>query len=163
LNNYDLILLDSAPGVGEDAKIAIRAADALYLIITPDFPTIGTAVKTIELAKKLRVPIEGIIVNKVKRKRFEVTRKEIERVLGLPIISVIPEDPAVYESAAARMPVVLYRKNSAASSSYKKLSASLFGKKAYNNGCLKFYLFICLILLPEQGIYLPLLCCMASR
>jgi septum site-determining protein MinD len=129
LNNYDLILLDSAPGVGEDARIAIKASDILFLIITPDFPTIGTAIKTIELAKKLKVPVEGVIVNRVKHKKYEITRKEIERVLGLPIISAIPEDAAVYEAAAARMPVVLHKGNSDASVSYKKLSAFIFGKK----------------------------------
>lgn len=129
LSNYDLILLDSAPGVGEDAKISLRAADALFLIVTPDFPTIGTAIKTIELAKKMNVPVEGVIVNKVRHKRYEVTRKEIERVLGLPIISMVPDDQAIYEAAAARMPAVLYKPKADASISYKKLSAHIFGKR----------------------------------
>ena len=57
LSNYDLILLDSAPGVGEDAKISLKAADTLFLIVTPDFPTIGTSIKTLEMAKGLNVPV----------------------------------------------------------------------------------------------------------
>lgn len=140
LNNYDLILLDSAPGVGEDAKIAIKASDALFLIVTPDFPTIGTAIKTVELAKKLNVPVEGIIVNKVKHKKYEITRKEIERVLGVPIVSIIPEDQSVYEAAAARMPVVLHRENSTASLSYKRLSAFIFGKRIQSDNFLSRFL-----------------------
>ncbi|MFH0831517.1 MAG: AAA family ATPase [archaeon] len=133
LNNYDMILLDSAPGVGEDAKISLKAADALFLIVTPDFPTIGTAIKTIELAKKMNVPVEGIIVNKVRHKKYEVTKREIERVLGLPIVSVIPEDSAISEAAAARMPAVIYKPKSEASMSYKKLSAHIFGKRMPNS------------------------------
>lgn len=129
LSNYDLVLLDSAPGVGEDAKISLKAADALFLIVTPDFPTIGTAIKTIELAKKLNVPVQGVIVNRVKNKRYEITRKEVERVLGLPVISTIPEDAAVAEASAARMPAVLYKPNAESSMSYKKLSSYIFGKR----------------------------------
>lgn len=136
LNNYDLILLDSAPGVGEDAKIAIKASDAVFLIVTPDFPAIGTAIKTIEIVKKLKVPVEGVIVNKVRNKRFEVAGKEIERILGLPIVAVIREDESIPKSVSARMPAVLHNPNSTASISFKKLTAFIFGKKIYKRNFL---------------------------
>lgn len=130
LNNYDLILLDSAPGTGEEAKITIKAADSLLLVITPDFPTLGIAIKTIELAKRMKVPVEGVIINKVKHKRYELTKKYIERTLGLPVLSMIPEDQMINEALAARIPAVLYKQNSKASQSFKELSALIFGKRA---------------------------------
>src|SRR3989338_3428679 len=40
LNNYDLILLDSAPVIGDDAQIALKAADSILIVVTPDFPTV---------------------------------------------------------------------------------------------------------------------------
>lgn len=128
LNNYDLILLDSAPGTGDDTKIAIKAADSLLLVVTPDFPTLGTAIKTVELAKKLKTPVKGVIINRVKNKKYELTQKYIERTLGLPVISIIPEDQAIHESLAARAPVVLYNRNARASKSFRELSAKMLGK-----------------------------------
>lgn len=129
LSNYDLIILDSAPGIGEDAKIAIKAADALLLVVTPDFPTIATALKTVELSKKLKVPIAGVIVNMVKNRKYETTKRYVESSLGLPVLSVVPYDEVVQESIAARMPSVLYKGRAPSSISFKKLSAYMLNKR----------------------------------
>ncbi len=134
LNNYDLILLDSAPGTGEDAQIAMKVADGLLLVVTPDMPTIGTAIKTIDMAKKLKVPIHGIVLNKVKGKRYEITVRHIETALGMPVIAIVPEDASVQESVYARMPVVVHKGRAPCSISFKKLSASLLGKKIKKMG-----------------------------
>ena len=129
LKSYDLILLDSSPGIEEDAKMAIKASDSLLLVLTPDFPTIATAFKTIETAKKLRKPIVGIVLNKVKHKKYEISRKEIEARLGLPVIASIPYDEKIEEALAKRLPVVSCSPRSKSSISFKKLSAHLLGKK----------------------------------
>ena len=137
LNNYDLILLDSAPGIGNDAKIAIKSSDFLLVVITPDFPTLETAMKTIEMAKKLKTPVEGIIINRVKNRKYELTKKYIERMLGFPVIMTIPEDEVVNEALSVRMPSVLYKKNSKSSKSFIELAGILFGKKIRRRGILK--------------------------
>lgn len=129
LSNYDLILLDSAPGVGDDAQIAIKAADALLLVVTPDFPTIATAIKTVELAKKLKVPIRGVILNKVKNKRYETTKRYVESSLGVPLLSTIPYDEVIPQSVSVRMPSVLYQSRAPSSISFKKLSAFMLNKE----------------------------------
>ena len=129
LKNYDLILLDSAPGIKGDAKIAVRAADLLLLVLTPDFPSIVTAAKTINLARESGTPIHGIILNRTKNKKHEITKGYIETTLGIPVIATIPEDSSIQEAVSKRMPVVLYKKNSKAAISYKKLSAYILGKK----------------------------------
>lgn len=129
LSNYDLILLDSAPGVGEDARIAIRAADSLLLVVTPDFPTIVTALKTIELAKKYKVPINGVILNMVKNKKYEKTKKYVESSLGLPVLVTVPNDEAVLKALSARMPSVLHSARAPSTVSFKKLSALMLNKK----------------------------------
>lgn len=129
LSNYDLILLDSAPGVGDDAQIAIKAADALLLVVTPDFPTIATALKTVELAKKLKVPINGIILNKVTNKRYEVSKRYVESSLGVPVLATVPYDEAVPLAISARMPSVLNQGRAPSSVSFKKLSANILNKE----------------------------------
>lgn len=127
--DYDLILLDSSPGINEDTELVMKTSDGLLLITTPDFPSIGVTLRTIEFAKQLGVPIWGIVLNKVKNKRYEIGRKRIESSLHLPIISVVREDNAISDAVAASMPVVLHKKRSPASISFKKLTAMLFGEK----------------------------------
>lgn len=129
LKSYDLILLDSSPGIEEDARIAIKASDSLILVLTPDFPTIATAFKTIELAKKLKKPILGIVLNKVKSKKYEVTKSEVEARLKLPVLASIPYDESIEEALSLRSPVVNSAPNSKSSISFKKLSAKILGKK----------------------------------
>lgn len=129
LNNYDLILLDSAPGTGDDAQIAMKVADGLLLVVTPDMPAIGTVIKTMEMAKRLKVPVHGVVLNKVKGKKYEITVRNIETALGVPVIAIVPEDPSVQEAVYARMPVVLHKSRAPCSVSFKKLSAKILGKK----------------------------------
>ncbi|MBI5148061.1 P-loop NTPase [Candidatus Pacearchaeota archaeon] len=129
LKSYDLILLDSSPGVEDDAKLAIKASDALLLVLTPDFPTVATAMKTINLAKKLKKPILGVILNKVRGKKYEVSTKELEASFGLPVLASIPYDENIEEAVARRLPVVIHSPKSSSSISFKKLSANLLGKK----------------------------------
>ena len=129
LSNYDLILLDSAPGIGDDAQIALKASDGLLLVVTPDFPTVYTALKTVEEAKKAKVPILGVVLNRVRNDSHEVSQKYIESVLGLPVVAIVPEDEIVQKSIPARTPAVVYEPRSDASVSYMKLSASILGKK----------------------------------
>lgn len=126
LGYYDFILLDSAPGAGIEAQIVIRVADELVLVITPDFPTIGTALKTIGLAKRFNTPIRGVILNRGHNKRYEITKKEIEASLGLPVISVIPEDLKIQESVSVKMPVTIYYPKSPASAAFKKMPVQIF-------------------------------------
>ena len=129
LKNYDLIILDSAPGVKGDAETAIRASDILLLVLTPDFPSIGTAIKTIQVAKRFNIPIAGIVLNKVRNKNYEINKDYIETALNLPVITTIPEDKFIYEAVNKRMPVVMYNKRAKSVISYKKLSAHMLGKK----------------------------------
>ncbi len=126
---YDLIIIDGAAGVGSEVKAAMRAADAILVITVPEIPTITASVKIIETAKKMKVPIAGIIVNRVKRKKHEISLSNIERVCHSPILAVIPEDNKVSESMNAKEPVVIFSPNSPASLAYQRLSSLIMGMK----------------------------------
>jgi septum site-determining protein MinD len=128
LKNYDLIILDSAPGVAGDARTAIKASDILVLVLTPDIPSIGTAIKTVQVARKHDIPIAGIVLNKVRGKSYELNKTYIETALNLPIIATIPDDKYISEAVSKRLPVVLHKRRARSSIAYKKLSAHIFGK-----------------------------------
>src|SRR3990167_1204418 len=69
---YDYIFYDSSPSLNH--------------------ATLSTTLKAIKSAKERGVPIQGIIINKIHNKKFEIPLKHIEETLEIPIMAVIPYD-----------------------------------------------------------------------
>jgi len=130
-DRYDLILMDSAPGLGREVLSVIKAVDELLVMTTPDIASIVTSLKLIELAKEMKIPIIGLILNMIRKKRYELHENDIANSLEVPVIAKIPDDEKILEAIAVKMPVVLYDPLSPASIAFKKLAARLIGKK-YN-------------------------------
>jgi len=128
-DRYDLILMDSAPGIGKEVLSVMKAVDELLIVITPHITSIVTSLKLIELAKKIKVPIIGIILNMIRGKGYELGENEIADGLEAPVIAKIPDDEKVPEAMAAKMPVVLYDPQSPASIAFKRLAAHIIREK----------------------------------
>jgi len=128
-NRYDLILIDSASGLSREVLSVMRAVDELLVMATSDITSIVTSLKLVELAKKMKIPIIGLILNMVQKKGYELHEKEISNSLEVNVIAKIPVDEKIPESVAAKMPVVLYDPLSPASIAFKELAAYLIGRK----------------------------------
>jgi MinD-like ATPase involved in chromosome partitioning or flagellar assembly len=126
---YDIILLDSSPALNEETLGVMLASDGLLTVTTPDHPTLGMTLKAIKMAKQRDTPIEGLILNKVNNKDFELSVDDIERTAEVPVMAVIPHDINILKSLSEFTPSTLHRPNSKASEEYKKLAATLIGEK----------------------------------
>jgi len=133
---YDLILLDCAPGYDLETIAAMQVAGGLLLVTNPEYPAIVTATRAIEYAKVMGVPLGGIVLNKVTKRKYELIKEDIENTLKVKIIAQIPFDKKIPESVAKKIPVVLFKPNAKSSVAYKKLAASLVGEK-YKHTILK--------------------------
>lgn len=122
---YKLILLDSAPGIGSEVVAAMKACNEIIIVTNPYVPTIASTLKTFRAAERYKVPILGVVVNRVAGEPFELPLNEIKRALGWPVIGVIPEDKRVRESTAAGIPVVRYSPRCKASRQFNSLAAFL--------------------------------------
>lgn len=129
----DIMLIDSAAGLGREALAALESADELLVITTPDMPSLTDALKAIKLAEQIGVHPSGVIVNRVQGRDYEMTRQQIRRMLELPIIAEIPEDRNVPAAIAARIPVVRYRPNSPAARAIRELAAGMLGMEPQRN------------------------------
>ncbi len=125
-SKYRLIIIDSAPGLGVEAVAAIKSCDEILVITNPEIPTIASTLRTFQAAERYRVPITGVVVNKVKGKRYEVPILEVRKTLGWPIVAVVPDDDKVRESLTAGIPVVRYASKSPAAKEFVKLAACVF-------------------------------------
>ena len=124
-SKYKVILIDSAPGIGSESIAAIKACDEIIIVTNPHIPTIASTLKMIRTSERYKIPIVGVIVNKVGGNPFDLPIKDVKKLLGWPIISVIPDDPKVYESTAVGIPVVGYAPQSSAAKEFMKLGEFL--------------------------------------
>ncbi|MBI2564821.1 AAA family ATPase [Candidatus Woesearchaeota archaeon] len=69
---YDLILIDASPNLHGDILSTMIASDELYVVTSPDYPTLSTTIRAVKVAKQRNTPIKGLILNKVRGKRFEL-------------------------------------------------------------------------------------------
>lgn len=123
--DFEFILLDSAPGVGSEVVMALKACSGMFIVTNPYVPTIASTLKTFRAAEKYRIPILGVIVNRVAGEPYELSLKEMRQAMGWPVVGVIPEDKAVTESTAAGIPVVKYKPNSPASKKLRELGGTI--------------------------------------
>ena len=128
-DDYDFVLLDSAAGFGKEAMSAMLASDEVLFVTTPDIPSVTDIVRGKDLVEKLKLKSLGIVVNRVRNRKFELKDSEITHLTGLPIIETIPEDEKVLESLGLKTPVVNYRPKSKVSQSYIKLASELSGNQ----------------------------------
>ena len=122
---YDVIILDSAPGFGLEVFAGMKACDELLICCQPRVPAIAGTLQTFRAVDRLKIPVFGVVLNRVTGKRFEIPTSDIKRTLGWPIMAEVPEDDMVAESVTRGAPVVLHAPNSPAAVEYRKLARAI--------------------------------------
>ena len=125
----DIVLLDSAPGLGREAMSTMRAADEILYVMTPFVPPMMDVIKCNAMASELGLKPLGVVMNMTGEGRHEVTPEEVEQLVELPVISMIPRDKNVLRSLSAKLPVIDYNPNTASSQEIIRLAASLIGEE----------------------------------
>jgi len=131
-NNYDVIVIDSSPNLNHEMLSTMVASDELLVVSTPDYPTLSATMNAVRIAKQRRTPISGIVLNKVRNKRFELTMSDIEDATNTPILAVLHDDIKVLEALSETMPYSMHSPNRNSAIEYKKLAGALIGEK-YND------------------------------
>lgn len=114
---FSYVFLDAPAGLDAGFQLCATHADRVILVTNPEPSAIRDAARTgqrLELMKKNQV---RIIVNRVKRKLLDVTKRTIDDVMdesGLPLLGVVPEDENVTLAAAFETPLLKYTRKGAA-------------------------------------------------
>lgn len=125
---HDVVIVDCPPGLGKEVVAAVSAIDAGIIITTPDFPAVADALKTVRLLERMKKRVIGLVVNRRRGERYELTVPEIESTCGVSVIATIPEDVRVAESMSEGTPVVVLCPYSRASHAFKRLAGRLVGE-----------------------------------
>jgi septum site-determining protein MinD len=129
--NYDFILLDSAPGLGKEALLSLKASDEVLFVANPQIPSLVDIEKckhVISMMENRPVPI-GVIVNRVKDKSYEIKSDEIRSFLEMPVIGTIPEDEKMLASFNRKSLVTYPDKKSPASKAFFRIAARIAGER----------------------------------
>ncbi len=124
-NNYDFVILDSSPSLNDELLSTMLASDNLFVVTTPDYPTLSCSLKAAKLAKQRGKPISGIIINKTRDPEFEITLKEIEETTEIPVIAKIPDEKSATRSIFTRIPIPVYKNRSSFAKEISRLSSAL--------------------------------------
>ncbi len=128
LKNYsDVIVVDSAAGLGREALAAITAGETITVVVNPELPSLADALKVIKIAEELGNKDVKIVVNRYNPKHSKISLSQIEVYLEKPIIGVIPEDLKFKEAMNKKLPLVYLYPNSKPAVEIKKVAANLLG------------------------------------
>lgn len=122
---YDYIIVDSGPSYTEEVIAILMVSDELIFVATPDYPTLASTVKARKFVRYKNIRVLGIIVNRKKKKRFELSKKDIEKTTGIKVIAEISEDNKMMCAVLKFSPVVSIYKRSKSAKAYLKLARKL--------------------------------------
>jgi septum site-determining protein MinD len=129
----DFIIYDCAAGLGDEALAAIEAADELILVTNPEIPAVTDALKTTKMAQQMGKNVRGVIVTRSRENKSEMPISNIQEMLELPILGVIPEDERVQKSLVMKDALIHTFPKSKASREYKRIAAKVIGNNHYKN------------------------------
>ena len=122
---YDYVILDSSPSLNNEILSTMLASDLLFVVSTPDYPTLSCSLKAAKLAKQRGKPIAGIILNKIRNPKFELSLEDIEQATDIPVVAKIPDDKNAIPALFNKMPISHYHKKSPFSKEIDNISAAL--------------------------------------
>ncbi|RXE55448.1 ATP-binding protein [Methanoculleus taiwanensis] len=127
VGDFDVMLIDAPAGISRDGIIPLTVADGVVLVVNPEISSIVDALKTKILTETVGGHIEGAILNRVTTNNDEFNRAQMEKLLGVRILGIIPEDPNVRRASAGRHPIVVKYPSSDASRAFRRISAGIAG------------------------------------
>jgi septum site-determining protein MinD len=123
----EIVILDMAPS-GQEALEAMKSLDDMFVVATPDLPSIAEALKTIRKGKELGVNILGIILNKVYNDELELNISNVETLTDTRVIGTIRHDQDIREALKSRQPLLYSHPESKSSKEFKRIATRLIGK-----------------------------------
>ncbi|MAG52692.1 MAG: hypothetical protein CMH62_01900 [Nanoarchaeota archaeon] len=126
---YEVIILDSSPSLNEEMLSVMLSSDELVVLTTPDYATLSTTLKAVRVAKQKNIPINGLILNKVRKHKCELSLADIEQATGVHVLGVLPDEAKTIDAQHSLTPISQYHPNAEISVEYKKIAATLINEK----------------------------------
>jgi flagellar biosynthesis protein FlhG len=107
--DFDFVIVDTPPGSNLEA--AIKIFDEALIVTTPEETAVLGAQKLSKSYNKYHL-LHKLVINRVKKDRYELDKDRIEQLYGDIAYELIPEDEIIEESEAKHLPAYLIRRTS---------------------------------------------------
>ena len=128
---YDFVILDSPAGIEHGFKNAIAGADSAIVVTTPEISAVRDADRIIGLLEAAELYDPLLIINRVRpdmvRKGDMMNIDDIDDILAITILGVVPDDQDIIVSTNRGETVVLDRK-SRPGQAYRNIVRRLLGE-----------------------------------
>ena len=137
---FDYIICDSPAGIEKGAIMAMYFADTAIIVTNPEVSSVRDSDRILGiLGSKSKRAEDGLpameehlVVTRYASKRVSsgemLSIEDIQDLLGIPLLGVIPESPAVLSASNAGVPVVRDRKSDAGTA-YEEIISRFLGDK----------------------------------
>ncbi len=122
----DVVIVDSAAGLGSEAFSVLNAVDDVIIVSHPEVPALTDSLKTLKVARELGKRVKGVILTRAGF-RNDVSTSDVEALMEAPVLGVVPEDKSVRKSLVLNEPVVFSHPYSKSAIAYKGITAELIG------------------------------------
>ncbi|UPG91214.1 septum site-determining protein MinD [Luteibacter aegosomaticola] len=138
--NFDFVVCDSPAGIEKGAHLAMYFADHAVVVVNPEVSSVRDSDRILGLlssktrrAEKGEAPIkQHLLLTRYNPNRVEagemLSVKDVEDILGISVVGVIPESENVLAASNAGVPVIL-DDNSNAGHAYKDTVARILGNE----------------------------------
>jgi septum site-determining protein MinD len=123
----EFLLIDAPAGISKDGVVPLAVADEVILVVNPELASIVDALKIKILTEVVGGHVLGSIINRVDQDDSDILTKKMERVLGVKVLGIIPEDANVRRASSAKVPIVIKFPASPASIAIKRIASNLAG------------------------------------
>ena len=100
---FQYVLIDSPAGIEYGFRLSMKDANQGIVVVNPEVSSIRDADRVISILEQKKIKPIYLIINRVNsellKKKEIITPEEIQEILDVPLLGVIPEDPAVVISA----------------------------------------------------------------
>ncbi len=134
---YDFIVIDSSPNY-EELKPVIAASEKVFLVSGPDEVNFRTTLKAANLAKESKTPVEGILLNRLRKGKYDLNLKYVEDESNVPVVAKVSDHKKVQEAAFYKKPVSVHDSSNSISKEIKSFVSALCGESPDSNFFQKF-------------------------
>jgi septum site-determining protein MinD len=126
----DFVLVDSPAGIEQGFRNALAPADEVVLVTTPEVSAVRDADRIIGLTEAAKKPTPRLVLNRIKADLVArgdmMATDDVLDILRVPLLGVVPEDPAIVAATNRGEPVALLPE-SRAGQAFANIAARLDG------------------------------------
>lgn len=129
---FDYVLVDCPAGIEQGFQNAIAAAREALIVTTPEIAAVRDADRVVGLLEANGVRKVGLIINRIRPEMVEandmMSVEDVQELLAVPLVGVIPDDERVIVSTNRGEPLVLSEEPSRAGEAYSNIARRLEGE-----------------------------------